>query len=307
MNVLITGGAGFIGSSLAERLAQHADNYVVVLDNLLSGYVANVPQTRNIRFIKGDANDYNTLSAIMHRYHFEYVFHYAALVGVQRTLSRPKDVLQDIKGIENVLELSKNTGVIRVFYSSSSEVYGEPVVLPQHEETTPLNSRLPYAVVKNVGECYFRSYQQEHGLDYTIFRFFNTYGPKQSTDFVISKFLEAAMADRDITLYGDGQQTRTFCYITDNLDFTESVLKDKLFINDVVNVGNDVQYTIRNLAELVVKVTGSASAITYLPALPEGDMTRRQPDTQKMKSVLNREYISLEQGLQEILTGITFK
>ncbi len=307
MNVLITGGAGFIGSSLAERLAQHADNYVVVLDNLLSGYVANVPQTRNIRFIKGDANDYNTLSAIMHRYHFEYVFHYAALVGVQRTLSRPKDVLQDIKGIENILELSKNTGVIRVFYSSSSEVYGEPVVLPQHEETTPLNSRLPYAVVKNVGECYFRSYQQEHGLDYTIFRFFNTYGPKQSTDFVISKFLEAAMADRDITLYGDGQQTRTFCYITDNLDFTESVLKDKLFINDVVNVGNDVQYTIRNLAELVVKVTGSASAITYLPALPEGDMTRRQPDTQKMKSVLNREYISLEQGLQEILTGITFK
>ncbi len=307
MNVLITGGAGFIGSSLAERLAQHADNYVVVLDNLLSGYVANVPQTRNIRFIKGDANDYNTLSAIMHRYHFEYVFHYAALVGVQRTLSRPKDVLQDIKGIGNILELSKNTGVIRVFYSSSSEVYGEPVVLPQHEETTPLNSRLPYAVVKNVGECYFRSYQQEHGLDYTIFRFFNTYGPKQSTDFVISKFLEAAMADRDITLYGDGQQTRTFCYITDNLDFTESVLKDKLFINDVVNVGNDVQYTIRNLAELVVKVTGSASAITYLPALPEGDMTRRQPDTQKMKSVLNREYISLEQGLQEILTGITFK
>jgi len=307
MNVLITGGAGFIGSSLAERLAQHADNYVVVLDNLLSGYVANVPQTRNIRFIKGDANDYNTLAAIMHRYQFDYVFHYAALVGVQRTLSRPKDVLQDIKGIENILELSKNSGVIRVFYSSSSEVYGEPVVLPQHEETTPLNSRLPYAVVKNVGECYFRSYQQEHGLDYTIFRFFNTYGPKQSTDFVISKFIEAAMADRDITLYGDGLQTRTFCYITDNLDFTESVLKDKLFINDVVNVGNDVQYTIRNLAELVVKVTASASAITYLPALPEGDMTRRQPDTQKMKSVLNREYISLEQGLQEILTGITFK
>lgn len=304
---MITGGAGFIGSSLAERLAQHADNYVVVLDNLLSGYVANVPQTRNIRFIKGDANDYNTLAAIMHRYQFDYVFHYAALVGVQRTLSRPKDVLQDIKGIENILELSKNSGVIRVFYSSSSEVYGEPVVLPQHEETTPLNSRLPYAVVKNVGECYFRSYQQEHGLDYTIFRFFNTYGPKQSTDFVISKFIEAAMADRDITLYGDGLQTRTFCYITDNLDFTESVLKDKLFINDVVNVGNDVQYTIRNLAELVVKVTASASAITYLPALPEGDMTRRQPDTQKMKSVLNREYISLEQGLQEILTGITFK
>jgi UDP-glucose 4-epimerase len=112
------------------------------------------------------------------------------------------------------------------------------------------------------------------------------------------------LTGRDITLYGDGLQTRTFCYITDNLDFTESVLKDKLFINDVVNVGNDVQYTILKLAELVIKVTGSSSVITYLPALPEGDMTRRQPDTHKMRSVLNREYISLENGLKEILTSI---
>ena len=99
-------------------------------------------------------------------------------------------VLEDIQGIKNVLDLCKSTGVKRVFYSSSSEVYGEPVELPQHEHTTPLNSRLPYAIVKNVGEAFCRSYQQEFGLEYTIFRFFNTYGPKQSTDFVMSKFLK---------------------------------------------------------------------------------------------------------------------
>ena len=107
---------------------------------------------------------------------FDYVFHYAAVVGVHRTLQNPLAVLRDIDGIRNILELSKNTGVKRVFYSSSSEVYGEPVEIPQNESTTPLNSRLPYAIVKNLGEAYFKSYQQEFGLDYTIFRFFNKIG-----------------------------------------------------------------------------------------------------------------------------------
>src|SRR5437588_12842334 len=121
-------------------------------------------------------------------------------------------VLDDIKGIQNVLHLAKNTGVKRVFFSSSSEVYGEPVEFPQNEFTTPLNSRLPYAVVKNVGEAFLRSYKQEFDLDYTIFRFFNTYGPKQSSDFVMTKFIKAALANDRITIYGDGSQTRTFCY-----------------------------------------------------------------------------------------------
>jgi UDP-glucose 4-epimerase len=111
---------------------------------------------------------------------FDYVFHYAAVVGVKRTLENPVLVLEDLQGIRNVLTLCKNTGVKRVFYASSSEVYGEPVHLPQHEHNTPLNSRLPYAVVKNAGESFCRSYFQEYGLEYTIFRFFNTYGPKQS-------------------------------------------------------------------------------------------------------------------------------
>jgi UDP-glucose 4-epimerase len=212
-------------------------------------------------------------------------------------------VLQDIKGIEHILELSKNTGVRRVFYSSSSEVYGEPVSLPQYENTTPLNSRLPYAVVKNVGECYCRSYQREHGLDYTIFRFFNTYGPRQSADFVISRFIQAALKNLPITIYGDGSQTRTFCYIDDNLDFTEKTLMGHLFINDVVNVGNEVQYTILQLAQLIVEITGSKSEIIFLPPLAEGDMTRRQPDITRMKEVLNRALVPLDKGLKETIAA----
>ena len=169
----------------------------------------------------------------MTSYQFDYVFHYAAVVGVKRTTDNPVMVLRDLDGIKNVLDLCKNTGVKRIFFSSSSEVYGEPVELPQNEETTPLNSRLPYAVVKNVGESFCRSYQKEFGLDYTIFRFFNTYGSKQSTDFVISKFLNAALSNAPITVYGNGQQNRTFCYIDDNTECILTILENDLIVNDV--------------------------------------------------------------------------
>lgn len=115
---------------------------------------------------------------------------------MKRTTDNPVSVLHDIDGIRNVLDLCKNTGVKRVFFSSSSEVYGEPVEFPQNEHTTPLNSKLPYAIVKNIGEAFLRSYHKEYGLDYTVFRFFNTYGPKQSKDFVVSKFIRAALKGR---------------------------------------------------------------------------------------------------------------
>jgi UDP-glucose 4-epimerase len=303
MRVIITGGAGFIGSSLADALLEKENYEIVLVDNLLTGRMENLPGHPNRRFIKSDVNNYNDIAPIFLAFRFDYVFHYAAVVGVKRTLDNPVMVLDDLKGIRNVLDLSKNTGVKRVFFSSSSEVYGEPVHLPQHEHTTPLNSRLPYAVVKNVGESFCRSYQQEYGLEYTLFRFFNTYGPKQSPDFVISKFIDAALANKDITIYGDGSQTRTFCYISDNATACINAMEKNLFVNDVVNVGNDETYTILELAEIIIKLTGSRSKLVHLPPLPEGDMTRRQPDILNMKQLLKRNFISLEAGLQEILKG----
>ena len=303
-NILITGGAGFIGSALAAKLASNQENQVVVVDNLLTGQRDNLlPSLHdNIIFIREDVNNIKEMSDIFGRYSFDYVFHYAALVGVQRTLANPIMVLDDIKGLRNIMSLSKNTGVKQVYYSSSSEVYGEPVEFPQNEHTTPLNSRLPYAIVKNVGEAFLKSYNKEYDIPYTIFRFFNTYGPAQSREFVISKFISKALRNEDITIYGDGTQTRTFCYIEDNIDATVNAFYKNMFVNDVVNIGSDVEISILELAKLVISLTGSKSEIIFLPPLAEGDMSRRHPDSVKMKKLLAREMVSLEEGIKKVLS-----
>jgi nucleoside-diphosphate-sugar epimerase len=302
IKILITGGAGNVGGALACHLVQNKDYQIVVADNLITGNTKNLPQGYdNFTFIKCDANNYNDLSAIMLAFRFDYVFHYAALVGVKRTLNNPISVLHDIDGIKNILDLSKNTGVKRIFYSSSSEVYGEPVEFPQNEHTTPLNSRLPYAIVKNVGEAFFRSYHKEFGIDFTIFRFFNTYGPKQSTDFVVSKFIASALKDQDITIYGKGAQTRTFCYIDDNIEATTRIFEEGLYLNEVINIGNACEISVLELAKKVIKITNSSSNIVHLDPLEEGDMTRRQPDNSKMLKVLDRELLTVDQGISKIL------
>lgn len=301
--VLITGGAGNVGSSLVKKLLSSGLYVVTVVDNLSTGSASKLPKpgTPNFEFIKADTNNYNDIAAVMLSRSFDYVFHYAAVVGVKRTLDNPIKVLQDIEGIKNILDLSKNTGVKRVFYSSSSEVYGEPVEFPQNEETTPLNSRLPYAIVKNVGESFFKSYSREFGLDFTIFRFFNTYGPDQSEDFVVPRFLKLALNNEPITLYGDGLQTRTFCHADDNVETALRILRDGLCINEVINIGNDKEMTIADLAKLVISITKSSSKIIHLPPLKEGDMTRRLPDISKMKSILNRELVTIEDGIKTLL------
>jgi UDP-glucose 4-epimerase len=270
------------------------------VDNLLTGEIAKVPLHERCKFIKGDVNNYNDISTIMTAYKFDYVFHYAAVVGVKRTTENPVMVLNDLQGIRIILDLCKNTSVKRIFFSSSSEVYGEPVELPQNEDTTPLNSKLPYAVVKNVGESFCRSYQREYGLDYTIFRFFNTYGPKQSIDFVISRFLRLALRNEPVTIYGNGQQNRTFCYVDDNTECAVRILERDLLVNDVINIGSEHPVTILELAELIIRITNSQSKIQFLPPLKEGDMSRRQPDASKMKGILGKEMISLEEGLKRI-------
>ncbi|MGD0712415.1 MAG: NAD-dependent epimerase/dehydratase family protein [Bacteroidales bacterium] len=308
INILITGGAGFIGSALAEKLLENPDNFIVIVDNLTTGDIRKIPVAKKgkIKFCKCDVNNYNDISGIMNSFNFEFVFHYAALVGVQRTQQNPISVLNDLKGIENILNLSKNSTVKRIFFSSSSEVYGEPTELPQNELTTPLNSRIPYAVVKNAGEAYLRSYKKEFDLDYTIFRFFNTYGPKQSVDFVMSRFINLALQNQNITVYGDGLQTRTFCYINDNVETCVNAFYNNEVINDVVNIGGEKEITMIDLAEKIIKITNSKSQIVFLPALKEGDMLRRYPDTTKMVKLLNREPLSIEDGIKKILQDTQF-
>ena len=275
----------------------------MIVDNLLTGSVDKIPVSKhnNIKYIKCDVNNFKEIAGVFRSYTFETVFHYAAVVGVKRTLENPVKVLNDITGIKNILELSKNTSVKRIYYSSSSEVYGEPVEYPQNEDTTPLNSRLPYAIVKNVGEAFLKSYKKEFGLDYTIFRFFNTYGPKQSKDFVVSKFISKALKNEDITVYSDGSQTRTFCFVDDNIEATTNAYYNNKFVNDVVNIGGEIEVPIIDLAKQIIKLTGSSSKIIHLPALEEGYMTRRRPDICKMKQLLNRPMKPLEEGLKIVI------
>ena len=285
-SILVTGGAGNIGSALVRALVRRPDTGVIVADNLLTGNVEKIRlDTRNFTFIKCDVNDFDDISSLFYRFRFTHVFHFAAVVGVQRTLANPLLVLRDITGIENILRLCKNTGVKRVYFSSSSEVYGEPFEIPQNENTTPLNSRLPYAVVKNVGEVYLRTFQREFGLPYTIFRFFNTYGPRQSEDFVLPRFVRAALDGNPLRVYGDGSQTRTFCYVDDTVETCVTVHAQNACENEVINIGSDVEMSILDLARMVIRVTGSNSSIEFLPPLMEGDMSRRCPDISKMRQV----------------------
>ena len=303
IKILVTGGAGNVGGALARKLVENPNYFVVVVDNLSTGSKSKLPskELSNWSFINCDVNNYTSILEIMLVNQFDYVFHYAAVVGVKRTQENPIMVLDDIQGIKNVLQLSKNSSVKRVFFSSSSEVYGEPVELPQNEETTPLNSRVPYAVVKNVGESFFRSYYKTYGLPFTIFRFFNTYGPNQSEDFVIAKFLKAALKGDDITIYGDGSQTRTFCYVEDNINTCVKILEDNLMMNDVINIGGAKDYKILDVAKLIIEKLNSKSKIIHLPALKDGDMTRRMPDNTKMINIIKNELISLDQGLDLML------
>jgi UDP-glucuronate decarboxylase len=304
-HILVTGVAGNIGSSLALSLLKNKYN-VVGIDNFLTGNKKKLPPKfyKNFNFIFGDINKKKTVSDIFRKYKINFVFHFAAIVGVQRTLKFPLKVLEDIEGTKELLKFSVKNKIKRFFYSSSSEIYGEPIKLPLHEENSPLNSKLPYSVVKNVSENYVKVFHEEFNLNYTIFRFFNTFGPNQSEDFVIPKFVKLALKNLSIPIYGDGLQTRTFLYIDDNIDTMINCFQKNLYINDILNIGSNTEYKIINLAQKIIKLTNSSSKLKYLPALTRGDMRRRKPDNNKMKKALGRKFFNLNLALQKYIIYI---
>lgn len=298
-NILVTGGAGNIGGSLCRSLVSKNYN-VTIFDNLITGDKKKLPSKNfnNWNFVYGDTNKLKDFKKLK-KYKFDYIFHYAAFVGVKRTLSYPQFVLNDIKGFENILNFAVSKKVKRIFFASSSEIYGEPVSIPQIEDITPLNSKLPYAIVKNVGEAYFRTYNKLYNLNYTIFRFFNTYGPLQSDDFVITKFIKNCLNNKDLIINGDGQQTRTFLYIKDNIKITHLILKNEYFKNQIINVGSDREISIINLAKKIIELLNSKSKIKFKAALKEGDMSRRKPSIKKIKKIYKKKFISLDEGIKE--------
>ncbi|MCF7875015.1 MAG: NAD-dependent epimerase/dehydratase family protein [Candidatus Omnitrophica bacterium] len=306
MKVLVTGGAGFIGSHLCDRLLELGHS-VLCVDNLSTGKKSNLDKAfsygRLMEFKEVDVNCFESLEDIFGSYSPEVIYHYAAVVGVKRTIERSFAVLEDIEGIKNILNLSLKYKVKKVIYSSSSEVYGEALDIPTHEESN-VNPGLTYAAVKLIGERYCRSYFDSHNLDVCCLRLFNVYGPRQDSSeygFVVAIMIKRALENQDIIIYGDGSQTRDFTYISDVVNSSIKVLNKKDTRGELINIGTAEKTSIQSLAQLVTSITKSNSKIKYLPERTN-DILNRCAKIDKLQSILGyRPKYGLKEGLEEIL------
>lgn len=305
--ILVTGGGGFVGSNLCLKLLE-LNNQVTCIDNLTSGSLENIEEfseNKEFKFINADVNNHNQMKIIFEEDKFDYVFHYAAIVGVKKTLENPLQVLNDINGIKNILEFSRKYDIKKVLFSSSSEVYGEPVEIPERENGVT-NGKLPYAVVKLIGENYMNAYHSTHGLRTTSLRFFNVYGPKQISSaygFVVGIFINQVLNGESPTIFGDGKQTRDFTFIGDNINASILTMEKKSTDGEVINMGTGKSITILELAESVIKAAGKEGAIksVFLKSRPN-DIKHRCPSIDKMKELIGYKIkTDLNEGLRETI------
>lgn len=276
--ILVTGGAGFLGSHLVDRLLQRGDD-VLCVDNLLTGdrrNLAHVDDHPRFTFLHHDVcvpldvevDEIYNLACPASPVHYQHD-------PVQTTKT-------SVQGAINMLSLAERLNA-RIFQASTSEVYGDPVVHPQPESywgnVNPIGTRSCYDEGKRCAETLFFDYHRQHGLDIKVARIFNTYGPRMHPDDgrVISNFVVQALAGKPITIYGEGMQTRSFCYYTDLIEGFLRLMDTDASVTGPINLGNPNEFTILQLAKLVIEMTGSRSAIEYRP-LPSDDPIQRQPD-----------------------------
>jgi UDP-glucose 4-epimerase len=301
MRILITGGAGFIGSHLTDRLV--ADGHqITILDNLATGRKENLSSHLNgtsVTFIEGSILDLPLLDGLIKE--TEYVFHLAAAVGVFNIVNHPLDSLMtNIRGTENVLE-SAHKYSKPVFVTSSSEVYGKNVSdsLKESDDRilgAPVTLRWSYSEAKAIDESLAYAYWVEKKLETRIVRFFNTVGPRQlgAYGMVVPRFVKFALDNQPITIYGNGEQTRCFGHVLDAVDAVVRIAFAENTIGKVINIGNDFEISINNLAKKVIEQTNSKSKIVYVPyeeAYGDGfeDMERRVPNIELIKSLVGWE------------------
>ena len=314
MRILITGGAGFIGSFLAERLVSEGHT-VVVLDDLSTGSLSNLASIsahEMFAFRQGSVLDPDTVSDLVSD--ADCVFHLAAAVGVRLIMEQPSaGLLTNIIGTERVLHacLEDNT---RVFIASTSEVYGKSTTFPQHESDDLVigatdNLRWSYACAKMCDEFLALSYVRERDLQATILRFFNTTGPRQTSRYgmVIPSFVDAALEGRPLTVHGTGEQSRCFCHVADVVEALVRLLNRPESAGRVYNIGTDQEVTIRELALKVIEATGSRSSLDFVPykdVYGPGfeDMQRRKPDLTRIEETTGfRPRLPLEKIIQDIV------
>lgn len=302
MRVLITGGAGFVGSHLADQLLA-ARHEVVVIDNYFTGSKDNIAHLR----------DHPGFEIIRHDVTFPLYVEVDAIYNLASPASPihyQHDPVQTTKtnvmGAINMLGLAKRLRV-PILQASTSEVYGDPEVHPQTEDywgkVNPIGPRACYDEAKRVAETLFFDYHRQHGLDIRVARIFNTYGPRMAADDgrVVSNFIVQALRGDPITIYGDGSQTRSFCFVDDLVKGLVALMDNTANEVGPVNLGNPGEFTMKELADLVLELTGSASQIEFLP-LPQDDPRQRQPDIAKARKVLGWEpAVALEDGLKETI------
>lgn len=302
MRVLVTGGAGFIGSHLCERLL--ADGHeVICLDNFFTGrrlHVAHLLHHDRFELIRHDV-----VSPIL--LEVDWIFNLACPASPVHYQYNPvKTVKTSVMGAINMLGLAKRVRG-RILQASTSEVYGDPHVHPQTEDywghVNPIGPRACYDEGKRVAETLFFDYHRQNGVDVRVIRIFNTYGPRMLLDDgrVVSNFIVQALMGRDITIYGDGSQTRSFCYVDDLLDGMMALMNGPDDFIGPVNIGNPGEFTIRQLGEMVIELTGSKSEMRFLPPTPD-DPSRRRPDITLAKKHLNWEpKVPLREGLKRTI------
>ena len=298
---LVTGAAGFIGSHLSESLLDRGFS-VIGMDNLATGDVANIEHLtgRDFVFVKHDVTNYVTVEGPL-----DYVFHFASPASPIDYLKLPIQTLKvGSLGTHNCLGLAKAKGA-RFLIASTSEVYGDPLVHPQREEywgnVNPVGPRGVYDEAKRFAEAITMAYHRAHGMETRIVRIFNTYGPRMRVQDgrAIPAFLSQALRGEDVTVFGDGSQTRSLCYVSDLVDGIVRLMMSAT--PDPVNIGNPHELTIRALAERIVALTGSRSKIVERP-LPVDDPRVRQPDITRARTILGWEpKVPLEEGLPRTL------
>ena len=300
--ILITGGSGFIGSHLCERFLSEGHE-VICMDNLITGDVENISHIKDSRF---SFVHYDVTSYIYVKGDLDYILHFASPASPIDYMEFP---IQTLKvgsiGTHKALGLAKEKGA-RLLLASTSEVYGDPVVHPQNEDywgnVNPVGPRGVYDEAKRFAEALTMAYQRYHGVDTRIVRIFNTYGPRMRIrdGRAIPNFITQALRDEDVTVYGDGGQTRSFCYVSDLVDGIYRLLMSDY--KSPVNIGNPHEMTVLEMAQEIIAHTKSKSKIIKMP-LPEDDPKVRQPDITRAKSILGWEpHVELKDGLHNTIT-----
>lgn len=300
MKILITGGAGFIGSNLAKRLVE--DNHdVVVIDNLLRGNKIDRTTFSKIEFINGDVRDFELVNKTAKG--CDVIYHFAAVLGVDVVADNPVETMDvEVIGTRNVIQAAENNNVSKILYASTSGIYGHSAIESALTEEVLVDPRTSYAMAKRYNEIYLASHHEEKGLHAIALRFFNVYGRNQDNRMVVPRFFEQALENKRITVFGTGMQTRDFTYIDDTVEACVRLMEIDGY--HIVNIANEEEWNIEHLAKEIKAITGSSSEIAYIDAPKKRydyEVERRVGSSEKLTKLINyKPDTTLKEGLQKI-------